>query len=290
MGLAGLLLTMYTGDGSAVEVAKCQPMKLAAMEGLYDGSHGQDLIAVGVLNPAKRHDNMEDPYLFEMSLPKGLSLLANHDTKSFVPGINDLINGISFTPEGDTIYTVSYADRILRGKAAHAALRRYDAALTARDSAAMAVAESELRADYPFFGYGYFDSVEEAIPPVAVTFYSFRVMVTLGGYFLFFFFAALVLVYRIPSWLQKNWVLWIAIISVPVMWVCSEAGWVVAEVGRQPWTVQDLLPTRAAVSAIGAGSVMTTFWMFAAVFTILLVAELSIMGRQINRAAKETII
>lgn len=287
MGLAGLLLTMYTGDGSAVEVAKCQPMKLAAMEGLYNGSHGQSLIAVGALNPDKRYDNMEDPYLFEMSLPKGLSILANHDASSFVPGISDLVNGISFTPEGDTIHTVGYAERIERGRRAHEALRVYDRALVARDTIAMAQAETLLRADYPYFGYGYFDSVEEAIPPVAVTFYSFRVMVMLGGYFLLFFFVALICVYRLPKVLSNKAVLWIAMLSVPLMWVCSEAGWMVAEVGRQPWTVQDLLPVRAAVSSLEPGSVMATFWMFAGVFTVLLVAEVSIICRQISKARSE---
>ena len=79
IGLTGLLLCMWTGDGSAVEVTRTQPMKLAAMEGLYRGSEGQSLAAVGILNPDKRWDNDEDPYLFELSLPKGLSILARHD-------------------------------------------------------------------------------------------------------------------------------------------------------------------------------------------------------------------
>ncbi len=70
------------------------------------------------------------------------------------------------------------------------------------------------------------------------------------------------------------------------MWICSEAGWIVAEVGRQPWTVQDLLPTRAAISAVSTATVITTFWMFAAIFTILLVAEVSIMFRQISKGSK----
>ena len=67
------------------------------------------------------------------------------------------------------------------------------------------------------------------------------------------------------------------------MWVCSEAGWAVAEVGRQPWTVQDLLPTKAAISEIQSGSVILTFWLFAIIFTVLLIAEVSIMLKQINK-------
>ena len=137
--------------------------------------------------------------------------------------------------------------------------------------------------NYPYFGYGYFDSVDEAIPPVGVTFYSFRVMVILGSYFLLFLIVALFAVYK-KDWLQRHkWIQIVAMVSVPFMWICSEAGWVVAEVGRQPWTVQDLLPTKAAISEISSGTVITTFWMFAVVFTVLLVAEVSIMLRQIKK-------
>ena len=78
-------------------------------------------------------------------------------------------------------------------------------------------------------------------------------------------------------------------VSVPFMWICSEAGWAVAEVGRQPWTVQDLLPTQAAISDIPASSVIVTFWLFAAVFTLLLIAEVSIMCRQISKESQKNL-
>jgi cytochrome d ubiquinol oxidase subunit I len=71
------------------------------------------------------------------------------------------------------------------------------------------------------------------------------------------------------------------------MWLCSEAGWAVAEVGRQPWTVQDLLPTCAAISDIPVSSVIVTFWMFAGIFTILLAAEVSIMINWVNKSTRK---
>ena len=198
-------------------------------------------------------------------------------------GITDIVKGIDVNEKGDTINTVSYAERIKLGKLSHEALRKYDLARTSRDEEGMREAEKELREYYPYFGYGYFDSVDEAIPPVGVTFYSFRVMVGLGTYFLLYFLVALLAVYK-GDWLSRHrWMQWVAMLSVPFMWVCSEAGWVVAEVGRQPWTVQDLLPTKAAISEISSSSVMTTFWMFAGIFTVLLVAEVSIMLRQISK-------
>lgn len=288
VGLAGLILTMWTGDGSAVAVSKYQPMKLAAMEGLYRGSNSQELVAVGVVNPDKKWNNDEPEYLVNVSLPYGLSILARHDAKAFVPGINDIIDGIDKTPEGDTINTVSYADRIRIGKESHEALRHYDLARVQGDTAAMSQALTELKASYQFFGFGYFDSPEEAVPPVALTFYSFRVMVILGSYFILFFAVALFAVYR-RKWLSSKWLQWAGMISIPLVYICSQAGWIVAEVGRQPWTVQDLLPVSAAISDIQSGTVILTFWLFALIFTLLLVAEVSIMVRQIGKGSKKNL-
>ena len=114
-------------------------------------------------------------------------------------------------------------------------------------------------------------------------------MCDLGGYFLLFFIVALLLAYKSQLLQKSAWIQWIGMVSVPFMWVCSEAGWAVAEVGRQPWTVQDLLPTQAAISDIPVSSVIVTFWLFAAVFTLLLIAEVSIMCRQISKESQKNL-
>ncbi len=290
VGLTGILLTMWTGDGSAVQVAQKQPMKLAAMEGLYNGTTGQSLVAFGLINPDKERTDDQPAILGEISIPYGLSILANHDPKSFVPGINDLINGISINADGDTIDTVSYAERIARGQQAQQALRNYDAAMNAGDEAAMNSAVEALKADFKYFGYGYLNSVDEAVPPVALTFYAFRVMVMGGGYLLLLFAAMLFLSYRKPRVIENKWVVFFGLITIPIVWIVSEAGWITAEMGRQPWTIEGLLPVRAAVSAIPAGSVQLTFWMFVVVFTGLLVAEVSIMIREIAKATKKDLL
>lgn len=244
---------------------------------------------MGIVNPDKKWNNDEDEYIFDIAIPYGLSILAKHDPMAFVPGVTDIIEGIDINENGDTINTVSYAERIALGKQAHESLRKFDMAKAAGDKAAMETASRELKKNYPYFGYGYFDSVEEAIPPIGMTFYSFRVMVILGSYFLLLFIVVLICVYHKNLFDRMRWLQWVALVSVPFMWICSEAGWIVAEVGRQPWTVQDLLPTRAAISAISSGTVITTFWMFAAIFTILLVAEVSIMMRYISRQSTKNL-
>lgn len=286
VGAVGILMTLATGHSSAVDVARTQPMKLAAMEGLYRGQVGQELVAVGVLNPDKKPGDSQEVFNAKIAIPYGLSVLANNDPHTFVPGIDDLIEGINITPQGDTVRTDSYADRIEIGKAAHAALRDYDAARAAHDDTAMQAAEKRIRENYRYFGYGYLDSAEEAVPPVGMTFYSFHIMVILGGWLLCFFALVLVAAYRRPNWYDLKWLPILAFLTVPAVWVCSEAGWITAEVGRQPWIIQDIMPNKAAISAISASSVITSFWLFAVVFTIFLAAEMSIMWRQIVKGSK----
>jgi cytochrome d ubiquinol oxidase subunit I len=69
-------------------------------------------------------------------------------------------------------------------------------------------------------------------------------------------------------------------------YLASELGWILTEMGRQPWIIQDLMPVNIAVSHLTAGAVQTTFWLFAFLFTGLLIAEASIMIRQIKTGPK----
>ncbi|MCH5222301.1 MAG: cytochrome ubiquinol oxidase subunit I [Muribaculaceae bacterium] len=288
VGLAGIVLTLSTGHGSAALVSRVQPMKLAAMEGLYRGKAGQDLVAIGVLKPESNR-TPDDPMAFSIDLPKGLSYLIYSDGEHFVPGVYDLIDGISLTADGDTLRGLSYAEKMEIGRRAQDALRDYDNARKADDKEAMDVAAAAVKENFAYFGYGYLPTPEAAIPNVALSFYSFHIMVIAGGYLLLLFIAVLFFCYRKAEILKRPWMCWIGILSIAVVWICSQAGWVLAEVGRQPWVIQDLMPTSAAISGIPTYSVKLTFWMFAAIFTGLLIAEISIMLRYISSASKSDI-
>ncbi|MBQ9465518.1 MAG: cytochrome ubiquinol oxidase subunit I [Muribaculaceae bacterium] len=282
-GLLGIVLTSISGDTSAVTVARLQPMKLAAMEGLYRGSTDQSIVAFGILNPAKTAGNDEDPFLFDISIPYGLSLLATHDPHAFVPGIEDILDGN--VPGGDSL---SVADRMERGRAVRGMIAAYSDAAAAGDSAATDSLARAINADFRHFGYGYLDKPTDAVPNVPLTFYTFHLMVTVGGY-LVLFMALWVLLSWKPRLLddraplvKKLW-LWLSVATVPLTYVCSASGWIVAEVGRQPWTIQDLMPNHVAVSDLSAGYVQTTFWIFAVVFTALLIADVAILCSQISK-------
>lgn len=284
VGAVGIVVTIWTGDGSAYDVAQVQPMKLAAMEGVYDGKLSQGLTIFGLLNPDKQPlDNSEETYLMQIEADGMLSVLANREAGSFVPGINDLLTGMRIMPDGDTIYVESISDRMAQGKIALAALDAYNEAKKAGDTRAMAEAAQVVEDNFSSFGYGYLNDPVEAVPPVATTFYAFHIMIILGGYLVLFFLAAFFMAYWKPRWFENGFIQWVGMISIIAVWICSQSGWVAAEVGRQPWLIEGILPRNAAVSFVQVDNVVLTFFLFAALFTVLLVAEVSIMIKQINR-------
>lgn len=280
-GLAASLLSVWTGDGSGYHVAQTQPMKLAALEGLYEGREGAGLVAVGVLDPSKRsHDDGKDPFLFKVEIPYMLSFLAERDADAFVPGINDLIEG-GFE-ESDGTVALSAEEKMRRGRLAVSSLGEYRKAKKAGDEAAASASRAVLEENVRYFGYGYIKDSSELVPDVPLNFYAFRVMVMLGGYFILFFIAVLVILGR-GCVERMRWLHYVALFTIPLGYIAGQAGWIVAECGRQPWVIQDMLPTVASVSRLEVGSVQLTFFLFLILFTVLLAAEIRILVREIRK-------
>ena len=287
-GFMSSIVLLSTGDNSARQVALVQPMKLAAMEGLYEGQKGAGLVVAGLLSPFKSEtgDKNFNDFLFKIEIPNALSYMIHYDADAFVPGVKDLLMG----NEAEGIIPAS--DKIARGKLAVETLYNYKKALdeNQKEEAAQ-IREKFISKDFKdnyfkYFGYGYISNIKELIPNIPLVFYSFHLMVILGSWFLLFFILSFYFLMRgiLP---KQRWFLKLAIITVPLVYLSQMAGWTVAEMGRQPWVVQDLLPTKAAVSQINSGSVMVTFWLFAILFTILLIAEIRIMTTQIKKGPKE---
>lgn len=259
IGIIGTFAVMLSGDSSGVQVAKYQPMKLAAAEGLKDG---------GTAAPFSIVPGIE--------IPGMLSLLATHDIDGYVPGINNLLDGYT-TPNG--VRHLSADEKIARGKAALNAFGDYRSLKESNPEAA-AAARATLDENIEYFGYGYIDSKSELVPPVTLIYWAFRIMVGIGSFLLLIMVA--VLWSERKGKLQKmRWLQWGALLSIPLVYLAGEAGWVVAEVGRQPWVIEGLLPVKAAVSSVSVGAVQTTFWLFVAIFTLFLVIEMRIMFKAI---------
>ena len=132
-----------------------------------------------------------------------------------------------------------------------------------------------------YLGYGYLKDPKSIIPPVGLTFYSFHIMVGLGSWFLMLLF--FVLYFSMIGEIEtKKMLLYAGLFSIPLGYVAGEAGWIVAEVGRQPWAIQGMLPTGIATSSIDTTAVVITLSLFALIFTGLLIAEIKIMLKQIK--------
>ncbi len=267
VGLFAALATAGTGDQSGVQVAKIQPMKLAAMEGLYDGGNGMPLTLVG-----------------DIKVPKMLSVLATHSIDGYVPGINNLLEGGYEQPDGTV--ALSATEKMQRGQLAIVALSDYRKAREAGDEAGMAAARQTLDENMPYFGYGYIKDPAHLVPNVGLMFWAFRVMVGFGSYFIAFFALVLFLAWK-DRLSQFDWLHYVAIASIPCAYIASQAGWIVAEVGRQPWAIQDMLPLNAAISKLETGSVQTTFFLFLILFTVLLVAEIGILLKAIQKGPEK---
>lgn len=287
-GLISAIFLAYTGDGSAYQVAQKQPMKLAAMEGLYKGQEGAGLVVIGALTPGKEHDDGDDPFIFKIQIPKLLSFLGYRNADAFVPGVNDLIEGgYSYIDNnGNQQIAISAEQKIAKGRIAIQALGDYKKAANQGDTEQMAYHRSILDDNFQYFGYGYLNDPKSIIPNVPLTFYSFRVMVGLGFLFIAFFAFVIYLIFT-KKLQQTKWLLWFSIFLIPLVYIATQAGWIVAEVGRQPWVIQDILPTMAAVSRIDASAVQVTFFLFALIFTALLIAEIKIMIKQIKIGPKD---
>ena len=253
VGLVGSGAVMLSGDSSGVHAAEFQPMKLAAAEGLEDGGNG----AAFTIIPG-------------IKVPHMLSLLATHDWNGYVPGINDILNGYTDN-DGNVIPSVE--EKMFMGREALAALAWYR---EAEDPSDKAEARYALEENVQYMGYGHLEKPEDVIPPVGVVFWAFRLMIGLG-----MLIALVLLLSAWGAWKGKlegwKWLLWAAIVCIPLAYITGQCGWIVAEVGRQPWTIQGLLPVNVAISSLSAGAVKTTFFVFLAVFALFLAIEIRIM-------------
>ena len=296
-GIITSIMLIASGDSSAREMAQKQPMKFAAMEALYEGQTNAPLIAIGLIG-----DPQDDPmdstakedFMVKIEIPNMLSYMAFLKADAFVPGIKDLILG------NEKRGIMSYKEKIKRGYEAQQTLAAYKKAKKENNPEMNALRakfddEQWVNNYFKYFGYGnYYDpdpvqlekNAFKMIPPISLTFYAFHIMVILGGHFLLLFIVVLWLVFK--NKLQNNKiVLWTAVWTIPLVYIASQAGWIVAEVGRQPWVIQDLMTTSMAVSQIDSGSVMLTFWLFALTFTGLLIAEIKILTKQIKIGPKK---
>ena len=264
-GIVATLIVMATGDQSGVTIAREQPMKLAAAEGLYEGGTCASFSIVPGIE-----------------VPGVLSLLATHDVEGYVPGINNLLNGYTL-PDGK--HVLSAEEKMERGRKAVDAFATYRR-LHNTDEAKASTALETLKANQSYMGYGYIRQASDLVPPISVVYWSFRLMIGFGGLLFAILLLACWAAFR-GKMERYKWLLWLGVWAIPMVYIAGQAGWIVAEVGRQPWAIQDILPVGVAVSQLSSANVMTTFFLFVVLFSLLLAAEVRIMCKAISSFDQE---
>jgi len=272
-GLAGALSVVVLGDESGYTAGQNQKMKIAAIEAMWTTEQAPaSFTVVGLPDQAHRVTR------YAVRVPWVLGLIATRSIDQPVEGIDQLVAGAQ--------------NRIRSGMIAYGAMEglrqhRGDPALTASFNAHV----GDL--GYALLLKRYAPNVVDAtpaqieaasletVPAVAPLFWSFRVMAGLGFGFIALFAVAFVLASR--RQLERSPVfLWICLGALPTPWIAAELGWFVAETGRQPWTIDGVLPTFLSVSSVPAGNVWVSLALFAIVYSALAVIELMLMFRAVR--------
>ncbi|HWW48392.1 MAG TPA: cytochrome ubiquinol oxidase subunit I [Xanthobacteraceae bacterium] len=276
-GLAASLSVVVLGDESGYLSSEHQKMKLAAIEAMWKTEPAPAAFtAFGFPDQQARTTH------YAVHIPWVVGLISTRSLTTEVPGIEELVK--------------SAETRIRNGLVAYDALQKIRAAEN------MAAIPAETRAAFENngqdLGYAlllrrYVDDPRQAtdaqiaqaawdtVPNVPTLFWAFRVMVGLGFFFIllmatFFYLASRHRLDRYPALLR------VAVLAIPLPWIAAEFGWIVAEVGRQPWIIEGVLPTAAAVSDLGAMTVLLTILGFALIYTVLFIIEMALMIRAIK--------
>lgn len=273
-GLASALCVVALGDESGYLTDLNQKMKIAAMEGMWETEPAPASLTLFGIPDDTAHVTSH-----KIQIPYLLGLIATRSLSQPVYGIFDLVG------EART--------RIHSGMLAYSALGALQIDPYDKHAANM------LEANESNMGYGlllkrYTDDVLHAtpaqidkaawdtVPDVFTLFWTFRIMVACGFYFIFLFATAFYFCQR-RSVMQHRWFMWLVLFSLPLPWLAAEMGWVVAEYGRQPWVVEGLLPTFMGVSSISVSSVWISLIGFVFFYSILAVVELYLMIKYIKR-------
>lgn len=272
-GLAAALSVVVLGDESGYTAGANQKMKIAAIEAMWNTEPAPASFTLfGLPNETTRKTD------YALRVPWALGLIVTRSLDTPVPGIIPLVNDAK--------------TRIAQG------LEAYKALETVKIDRTNAAARAQLAAHGNDLGYALLlkaqrPDIENAtpeqiskaawttVPAVLPLFWSFRIMVGLGFFFIALFAMAFYLVSTRRIERMRPF-LWLMLLSLPLPWVAAELGWFVSEVGRQPWVIEGMLPTFLAVSSLSAGNVVTTLIGFVLFYSALLVVDIYLMVKTIQ--------
>ncbi len=268
-GTAAIFSVILLGDESGYEAGELQKYKLAAIEAEWETEEAPAAFTAFAIPDQEAQENHA-----AIKIPYALGIIATRSLTEEVKGLKDIIasnelrirNGMEgyplfekirkkeATPEDIALFNEKYR-------------QDFGYALLLKQYAPNVVDATEEQIKY---------AAKNSIPKVAPLFYAFRMMVGAGVIMLFVFLLAFFYTAKRTVW-KKKWLLWLCFISLPLPWIAIEAGWFVAEFGRQPWAVGEILPTALASSNLTYNDVLTSLLSFIALYTVLLVIEVYLM-------------
>lgn len=267
-GLASVCSVIVLGDESGYTVGEAQQTKMAAIEAMWETEP-----APASFNLIAGIDEAGRTNRWAVQIPWVMGLIGTRSVTKTIPGIREI--------------KARNRERIVDGIVAVAALE------TLRRDRGNAAARETLERTKGDLGFGLLlkkytadvrqatpamidRAVDDTVPRVAPMFWSFRIMVGLGVAMLLLFAAAFWSTLKTEC-AARPWILRAALAMLPAPWIASELGWLVAEYGRQPWTIYGVLPTHLSVSTLSIGSLYGSLAGFVGFYTLLLVVEVFLM-------------
>ncbi|MBP9752961.1 MAG: cytochrome ubiquinol oxidase subunit I [Proteobacteria bacterium] len=272
-GLASALSVVVLGDESGYVLTENQRMKIAAIEAMWETEPAPAALTLfGIPNEETKIIN------YKVAIPWLLGIITTRSFNQPVYGINDLVkHSEENIKEGIKAYS---ALEILRKNKNDTVAKKlfdehgkhlgYALLLKKIRPDIQNATEQEIK-----------DTAKITVPKIKPLFFSFRIMVGLGIYFILLFGVAFYISARHRIGENKTF-LKFAKYSLPLPWVAIELGWYIAETGRQPWTIDGILPTFLSASDISATSVWISLTMFVVFYTILLIVDLFLMRKYIK--------
>jgi cytochrome d ubiquinol oxidase subunit I len=278
-GLASALSVVVLGDESGYTITENQKMKLAAIEAMWKTAPAPapfTLFAVPDVAAQQNH--------FEIKIPWALGIIATRSFDTPVQGIDELV--------------ARAQTRIKSGIVAYDALERVKA--NRRDTKA----RTDLETHAHDLGYALLlkryvsdprkaddaqiaKAAADTVPGVVPLFWTFRIMVALGFYFIALFAATFYYTSKLDF--SRAWLLRLLLWSLPLPWLAAELGWFVAEYGRQPWAIDGVLPTFLASSSVSLAQILFTLCGFVLFYSSLAVVDFILMRKYVRMGPVEAL-
>ena len=267
-GMASILSVIILGDESGYEIGDVQKTKLAAIEAEWHTEPAPAAFTLfGLPNQAEQRTD------YAVKIPYVMGIIATRSLDTEVTGIKDLIkqhelrirNGIKAYALLEKLRSGEKTPENLAAFNQHKQDLGYGLLLKKYTPAVVDASEAQIK-----------QAALDTIPNVATVFWSFRLMVASGFLMLGLFICAFWASAR-KNEEKKRWLLKWALFSLPLPWIAAQTGWLVAEHGRQPWSIAEVLPVHLSTSTISAADVWGSLLALLAFYSVLLVIEMYLM-------------